>query len=54
MLGLEALTGSLDEFGFEDYLNGKEILFINQPIEIGNSNHCYSILKFWFDLLQFQ
>ncbi|KAF3965695.1 hypothetical protein CMV_010140, partial [Castanea mollissima] len=21
MLGLEALTGSLDEFGFEDYLN---------------------------------
>lgn len=23
MLGLEALTGSLDDFGFEDYLNGK-------------------------------
>lgn len=26
MLGLEALTGSLDDFGFEDYLNGNEIL----------------------------
>lgn len=23
MLGLEALTGTLDDFGFEDYLNGK-------------------------------
>ncbi|CAN1241245.1 hypothetical protein LINPERPRIM_LOCUS4885 [Linum perenne] len=23
MLGLEAMTGSLDNFGFEDYLNGK-------------------------------
>ncbi|KAH7686126.1 Proteasome maturation factor Ump1 protein [Dioscorea alata] len=23
MLGLEALTSSLDDFGFEDYLNGK-------------------------------
>lgn len=22
MLGLEAMTGSLDDFGFEDYLNG--------------------------------
>ncbi|XVF20579.1 hypothetical protein REPUB_Repub12eG0012700 [Reevesia pubescens] len=25
MLGLEALTGTLDDFGFEDYLNGMEI-----------------------------
>lgn len=23
MLGLESLTGELDEFGFEDYLNSK-------------------------------
>lgn len=30
MLGLEAMTGSLDDFGFEDYLNGNEILFIYQ------------------------
>lgn len=22
MLGLEAMTGTLDDFGFEDYLNG--------------------------------
>jgi hypothetical protein len=27
MLGLESLTGELDEFGFEDFLNGK-FLFI--------------------------
>ena len=27
MLGLESLTGELDEFGFEDFLNG-EFLFI--------------------------
>ncbi|RVX06500.1 Cyclin-B1-2 [Vitis vinifera] len=26
MLGLEALTGSLDNFGFEDYLNGFVLL----------------------------
>ncbi|XP_031491044.1 cyclin-B1-2-like isoform X1 [Nymphaea colorata] len=25
MVGLEALTGSLEDFGFEDYLNGKHI-----------------------------
>lgn len=25
MLGLEALTGGLEDFGFEDYLNGKYI-----------------------------
>lgn len=24
MLGLEAITGSLDDFGFEDYLNGND------------------------------
>lgn len=30
MLGLEAMTGRLDDFGFEDYLNGKKTLFINQ------------------------
>ena len=26
MLGLESLTGELDEFGFEDFLNGKFLL----------------------------
>jgi len=26
MLGLESLTGELDEFGFEDFLNGDSIL----------------------------
>lgn len=25
-LGLEAITGSLENFGFEDYLNGNKIL----------------------------
>jgi len=33
MLGLEALTGTLDDFGFEDYLNGKGTLFINQLVD---------------------
>lgn len=28
MLGLDALTGNLDEFGFEDYLNGNTKFFI--------------------------
>lgn len=36
MLGLEALTGSLDDFGFEDYLNGKmgiyEVAYITHLI----------------------
>jgi proteasome maturation protein len=32
MLGYEALTGSLDDFGFEDYLNSKILsLLFNQP-----------------------
>ena len=39
MLGVESLTGSLDDFGFEDYLNGKEILCIDQQSDIGNSNN---------------
>lgn len=34
MLGLEAMTGRLDDFGFEDYLNGKKTLFINHLNDI--------------------
>lgn len=30
MVGLEALTGALDDFGFEDYLNGTQIVY-NMP-----------------------
>lgn len=34
MLGLEALTGSLDDFGFEDYLNGKMMIYEMSLIHI--------------------
>lgn len=27
MLGMEAFTGSLDDFAFEDYLNGNDMNF---------------------------
>lgn len=29
MVGLEALTGDLDDFGFEDYLNSKDYQCFN-------------------------
>lgn len=51
MLGLEAVTGDLDNFGFEDYLNGKEPI-INQQSDTANSNS-YSFEKIWFVLLNF-
>lgn len=34
MIGLESLTGGLEDFAFEDYLNGIEILMIYYLIEI--------------------
>lgn len=32
MLGLEALTGSLEDFGFEDYLNGNYYLLTRKML----------------------
>lgn len=34
MIGLESLTGGLEDFAFEDYLNGIEILMIYYLIKI--------------------
>lgn len=35
MLGLEALTGSLEDFGFEDYLNGNDIYSFASNLNFG-------------------
>ena len=37
MLGLEALTGGLEDFGFQDYLNGNKILIKYQSNVISGS-----------------
>ncbi|XP_048328845.1 cyclin-B1-2 [Ziziphus jujuba] len=34
MLGLEALTGSLDDFGFEDYLNDPRESEVFRPVDM--------------------
>lgn len=47
MLGLEALTGSLLDFGPEDYMNGKKTLFMNQiKIQQLKKSHSYNIVTF--------
>ena len=52
MLGLEALTGTLDDFGFEDYLNGikctlstKEVIFCEfYCTDLSLDNVCFNFL----------
>ena len=34
MLGLEAYTGSLDDFGFEDYLNGNDTIYLCTVVSV--------------------
>ncbi|KAF8378486.1 hypothetical protein HHK36_029828 [Tetracentron sinense] len=46
MLGLEALTGSLDDFGFEDYLNDPRHSEIFQPADMHHGMEvCLGISK---------
>jgi hypothetical protein len=40
MLGYEALTGSLDDFGFEDYLNSKILFFVSNQ----SSSCCFAFM----------
>lgn len=45
MLGLETVTGTLDHFGFEDYLNGNMIflsLFCFLAVFITYFNFCHN------------
>ena len=49
MLGLEAFTGSLDDFGFEDYLNGTDMAYFSFNIAAQLNNllklSCIKMIK---------
>jgi hypothetical protein len=57
MLGLEALTGSLEDFGFEDYLNGNYFYLLTTKKVIFNLvvfDYCYKSCLFILSWLDFE
>jgi hypothetical protein len=52
MLGYEALTGSLDDFGFEDYLNSKRFNFFVSISHLHALSHLCAIICYHLVLSQ--